>query len=720
MKYDFFNNSNATSNEYDILMKHNLKSAALFYLNKNLTLTERAGMVVYESYKALGPFTICRDLPDGFINEPYITGDVGKEQGLDVSCDGFVNCNWEELCKNVVDQYDKNSYEYSMFEKINMDASIQLWPTPSRYFHGGFHNVCDIEFLLHRGYVGYIEKIEAEMKTADFEKQSFLRGLLYTLYAFVEYIDFCSNEYVKKYNETGDISFKKLSDALKNAPKNPCKSFYEAVVVIRLLNVMVASEFGRLDQLLFPFYEKSLEEETITKEAAAKLLDTLCYFMNRDGIIWHMVIGGCNQKGDVADNELTEIILNNIGNYAQPNISLRVSPNTSDKIWRLALEKIGQGKGNPALVNEELYISDLINTYHVAKEDAFNFAFGGCSELIIPGKCNTNSTWTAYNIADILNECIYNNLEKCNSFNIFMEVFKGDIKITINEMVQHINYRRQPFAVFLPSPVLSLHTSGCIESGKTFANGGAIYNFDTTDIFGLTNVINSLAVVKEFFEGKLNVSAGELVTALKNNFETTPELLKQFKKYPKFGNGNAELKTLASEIAAYLFDCIIGKRLYPGDGYFLPSIIQWITFTKLGKEMNATLDGRRKGEPLADSCGAMAGTDIEGPTALMVDAAVLPQGHVAGTLVLNVKLNPECFKSSKDIEKIKLLCQGYFELGGGQIQINVIDEELLKKALKAPEEHKNIIVRVGGFTDFFYKQEKDIQKTIVKRISHNI
>ena len=170
-------------------------------------------------------------------------------------------------------------------------------------------------------------------------------------------------------------------------------------------------------------------------------------------------------------------------------------------------------------------------------------------------------------------------------------------------------------------------------------------------------------------------------------------------------------------MTGWLFECIIGQRTWRGNGYFIPDIIQWTTYAALGEKMTATADGRRAQRALADSCSAMAGTDEKGPTAVLRDCAALPHEHGAGTIVLNLSLSPFCF-SQGNIRKMPALFQGYFALGGSQVQVTVADAEKIRAAWEHPEEHRDLIVRIGGFTDYFYKQSREIQRVVLERTIH--
>lgn len=709
-RYDFFDNGIYTNNEYDLLMKHGLKSIALYYLDKNRTLMERCGKIVYEMYKSMDVLTIYKDLPKD-MSILSIQGDLGKENGLYVDSSGRIICNWDLLWKQIVVNYEEGSVERSIWERIRMDASVPIELYPARYYHSGTHKSADIQKLVTIGLDGYIDEIKQEMKDADFEKKSFLMGLLYTAEGISEYFEKCAQSYI----ETGNI---RLADAMKNLAHNPCRNFYEGIVIFRLLLILCNSEPNRIDKVLNPLYEKDLKEGKITRKEAKELLDMTCRFINEAGQIIHMTIGGCLEDGTPCYNELTEIILCNIGKYAHPHISIRINKYMPQKLWDIIIDKLGKGYANPALINDDVFINGFVKWYGVSEEDARNYAFGGCTETLICGMTNVDSTWVAFNTVDVINECLYRHFSTCNDFDTFYNKIKEEFDLTIKEMTEHINLRQHTYLALLPDPIISLFTTGCIQNGKSFWAGGAKYNYDSVNLYGVTNAIDSLVTIKNLFDGNLHVTKEEFLKALKSNFTDHKELLHKVKNLPKFGNGDIEPQKLGKDILDYIFDCIANKKCLRGNGMFMPALIPWITYVSLGKQTMATPDGRLLGEPLSDSCGGTSKTAKSGPTGVLVDAASLPQDKAIGTAVMNLKLNPDCFQDENKRTKIKNLFQGYLSMCGTQIQVTVIDHEMLQQAFDCPEEHEDLIVRVGGFSDYFVNLSRELQKSVVDRMLH--
>ncbi len=716
MMYDFFCTEGCGTYEYDFWMSLGMKSVALFYLDKNMTLMERAGKVFYESMKTLKPFEVERGLPSRIVGFGGIAGDEGESRGLCVDGKGQLWIDKEKFGR-LKEAFRDDPVKSGILERAEQDAGVPKELYPARYWHCGTHKVADIEGILSQGYDGYLKRIDCQMKEADGAQRSFLRGLRYTAVALTEYFAKCAAFFLEEYIRTGQQEYRVLGEIVSRVPEKPCSSFREAVVVLRILNLFCDSEYGRIDQYLCRYYRQDVERRVLTREEAKSLLKDIYSFTDRDELVWHQVIGGCDREGKPSYNELTLLVLEALEGCAHPHTSLRVRNDMPEEIWLAAMKAMGSGSGNPALVREDVFIRDLAETYQVPLEDARDFAFGGCSEILIPGKTNVDSTWCAYNTAEVLQETIYRELESCGSYEEFAARFKEQTAMTVDEMVRHVNIRQHLIGTFLADPVMSLHTEGCMERGKGYWEGGALYNFDGADIFGNTNAINSLVTVKAMFDGRLRVEKQGLIKALKEDFTNDAALLPAIRELPKFGNGDEETVKIAEEMTGWLFECIIGQRTWRGNGYFIPDIIQWTTYAALGEKMTATADGRRAQRALADSCSAMAGTDEKGPTAVLRDCAALPHEHGAGTIVLNLSLSPFCF-SQGNIRKMPALFQGYFALGGSQVQVTVADAEKIRAAWEHPEEHRDLIVRIGGFTDYFYKQSREIQRVVLERTIH--
>ncbi|HEY5585615.1 MAG TPA: pyruvate formate lyase family protein [Ruminiclostridium sp.] len=721
-----FQNETKTNETYTLLTNHSLHSAALFYLGVNDTPMQRAGRVVKQYFCEIAPpeivygLTDCKqDFYNGFID------DKGKECGLYVNILGDIAFDKDKFSK-LCNTYKDNTRLFRVMNDLMWDAQVrnydQAKAMPPRYHHFGDHSVCDIRKILDIGLNGIKSEINFKSKkNNDPVYISFCSGLLDTIDGIEIYIKRCAEEYSQMALQTSDPEIGKIAAAYSNnLVMEPPKTFYEAFLTVLFLMKYMFSEAGRIDQYLYPYYLKDIELGILKKDEVFQLFDNL--FKRIDeinrGLAHHIVVGGCDQLQNPSYNEITKTILLVSRKYAQPNISLRVSEKMPDEIWNIVLESLGSGKANPALVYEKPYIEELIDIYKVDASDAIEFGLGGCSETLINGMCNVDGTWVAYNLLDVLHESLGSHLLECNSFEEFYHIFLQDMKKTSEEMIDQINIR-QHMDVYKSDPLRTLSHKNCLEEGKSFWNGGAKYNFDSTNIYGATNAINGLVVIKKLFDGELGVDKKSFLHVLDANFTNNQDLFNKIKKAEKFGNNDQYVNDIAKDVMEKLFNMFRGVHCYRGNGYFMPAVIDYLEYDRIGAKMPATADGRLEGAPMVDSIGPVAGTDENGPTSMVNSVVSIPMNLAIGTCVLNIRFDPSCFISKENKTKIRNFIETYFKLGGHQIQVNVVDTELLLKAVENPEEHKDIIVRVGGFTDYFVCLSDQIQQNIIHRTNNS-
>lgn len=729
------NNELTLSNHARFLKKYGMYSAALYYKNLNEPVERRAARAArynlenntlpeyYDGQRLMvkAPHYLATKVPE----------DDEQGYGFTVSVEGQCRFDDEafgrlwELCENSVERYIVESVR-------NNCRAMYAEPSRCRYHHGGIHNVPDIDFVLENGISAYRAEVALAIATSDDpEVRLFEEGMFDVIVGLEAYM----KRYVASLEETertftGDRSrLRRLISALKRVPLLPAQSFYEAVVACDAVMFFSADfETGRLDHYLWPYYEKDLREgKTSPEEAYSLIRELLQDIEKRCGHpgTTHVTVGGTNTDGTAAYNALTEIIVRAVGGLRSPNVSLRVRKDMPQYIWDAVLDNISKGYAQPAIVNEELYLERLVRDYRIPYEDAVDYVFGGCAELLIQGRTMCDSTWVAFNMLDVFEHTLYNHFLTCESFDEFYCRLKDDYKITIAEMAEQINIRQFALGIHSPYIMKTLLCADCIKNAKSFTKGGARYNFDSANIYASTNTVNSLYTVKKYYEGRFGaLTKEELLQALVANFEGYEQLYMEFKSVTKFGNYDEELNALAHDLTDYVFSQVMTHdchRSNPGyTGRFMPAVILWVTWILCGERVGATPDGRVLGQPTADSCGPMQGTDTEGPTSVMAAALSLAQEKCAGTCVLNLRLDSSNFNTPQGSANVQSLFETYFEQGGSHLQINVIDPEILRAALEDPEEHRDIIVRVGGFSDNFVLLDKRIQAEVIKRTEHSV
>ena len=717
------------------LLKHGMYSAALYYKNRNETPDRRAAraaryamenspLPAYVDGQCLG-LSCCRSI--------YAYGAQDDPQGYGIRFNTDGNCGFNESAFRQLHDKCENSVEHYIVDSVIGDCRAMYADiSGSRYNHGGTHNVPDFEFVLHHGISAYRDRIlDALAAATDPDIRMFQEGMLDILEG--------TETLVRRYTAslealletyTGDCrTLRRLVTALQQVPLLPARDFYEAVVACSMTMGLAANfEPGRIDNYLLPYYEKDLTQGKTSPQEAYTLIRAIFEDIN-NGIghpgVTHVTIGGTNADGSPSYNALTEICIRAIAGLRTPNVTLRVRRDMPDYIWDAALENIKNGGSHPALVNEELFLDKLTTDYAIPYRDAVNYVFGGCSELLIQGKTMCDSTWVQYNMLDIFENTLYNHFLSCDSFDDFYALVKEDITRTLRELELHINNRQLAEGLHHPAVMKTLLVDGCIQNGKCFSAGGATYNFDSTNIYAGTNTVNSLYTLKQYYSGKLgDFSRAEFLEALIANFQGHEDLFARCKNVTKFGNYDPELNALARDLMTHTFKQVMTLRCWRKnsqyEGRFMPSIILWVDWISSGRRVGATPDGRVLGEATVDSCGPMQGTDREGPTSVMGAALSLDQGNCAGTCVLNLRLDKANFRTPEATKKVRQLMEVYFRQGGSQLQINVVDPKILREAYEDPTKHRDIIVRVGGFSDNFVMLDKSIQQEILKRTEHSI
>lgn len=711
------------------LKKHGMISAALFYKDMNSSKDLRFARVTRWALEKIPmpELTPGQRLFSGIKNsvDARIAEDDVNDFGFRFSASGegcFDTAKMRRLydvCENTAQRHMTDLF----LRRAEADGTLCC---PSRYLHGGIHNVPDFSRVLKTGFTGILADAEKRLReNTDILSEDFFEAMRLTAEGVVIYIKRAA-DYTEKLAAC-DKSFSGLAEALRSLSEGAPGNFYEAYLAMDLTMFFTNYEPGRMDVLLFPFYEKDLKEKRTSREEALSLFeemfDNISEGLGHPAAV-HMTAGGSLADGSPAYNELTTLAVIAIRGKRQPNMTLRVRRDMPDELWNEVIYNIGKGFGQPALVSEELYLEALTKDYSIPFSDASDYAFGGCSELLIQGKTFVNSTWTAYNMLDILENTIYNRICECGCFGEFLSEYKRDILKTLDELAGNIRIREFSLSQNAAYTLRSLFSSGCLDNAAGFCDGGCEYNFDSTNIYGTSNAVNSLVTIKAAYEGKLHFGVRELAEALAVNFEGHQDILSVCLNSGKIGNDCPEAESIAHDIMTLVFDELMKKHTWRENaiyrGRFMPTIVPWVDWITCGEKVGATPDGRRDSEALCDSAGPSQGSDRKGPTAAMTAILSIPQNKCAGTCVMNLRLDKTCFETESMRKKVRTLLSGYLENGGCQLQINVADTQLLRKAMENPEKHGDIIVRVGGFSDNFVRLDRKIQTEIIKRTEHDV
>lgn len=546
------------------------------------------------------------------------------------------------------------------------------------------HSMPHYERILREGLLSYIPRIE---KIADTDMRE---GLLHVIAGIRTYLD-RAVAYL-----TGAGAEKRLVDALKKVPLYPAENIYEALVAWNFAMYLDGCDnLGCVAEGLYPYYRG---------EDVTDILKNL--FDNFD------INGGWSMALSIRYNPLTLQCLEASKGKRRPMIELFVDETTPKEIWEKAFEVIRSTNGQPAFYNPHALLDGLRGRFpKISEEDIKMFCGGGCTESMISGHSNVGSHDAGINLPLILEQVMHQQLLAAEDFEVFYNRYISAVTQVIDAVTVGIAKSQKDRSEYVPHPMRTLLVEDCIDSGLDFNNGGARYQWSQINFAGIINVIDSLLVIRDFVFRDKVYTAAELLEKIAGSDEL---FLQKARNHPVcYGKDNEDADRFAAKFTEDVFSKLDHKKPYFGEG-FLPSSVQFNSQVGAGRVVGATPDGRESGTPLCDSVAAIFGKDTVGPTALLKSAASLDQKRMLGVPILNFNINP---RFCDDV--LKALILGYMKLGGIQMQITCISREILEDAYRNPEMHKNLIVRVGGYSEYFYRLSDSLKRMIIERTIQN-
>jgi len=539
-------------------------------------------------------------------------------------------------------------------------------------------------------------------------------------------------------------------------PAHAPRDFWEALQYYWFVHVGVTTEYntwdsfnpGRLDQNLYPFYKKGLEEGTLTRDLARELLEAFWVKFNNQpappkvGVTAEesgtytdfalINVGGLKPDGSDGANELSYLILDVIEEMRllQPSSMVQVSAKNPDSLLLRALKIIRTGFGQPSIFNTDAIVQELMRQGK-AVEDARKGGSSGCVEAGAFGR-EAYILTGYFNMPKVLEITLNNgvdprtgkkigletgDLRNFGSFEELMSAFEKQMKHFIDIKIRGNNVVEKLFATYLPSPFLSLFIDDCVAKGKDYHNGGARYNTRYIQGVGLGTITDMLTSLKyNVFDQKI-VTMDEMLQALSQNFKGYERLRDHLlNKTPKFGNDDDYADEQARRVFDLYFNLIDNRPTVCGGKYRI-NLLPTTVHVYFGKVTGATPDGRLAGEPVSEGISPVQGMDRKGPTAVIKSEGKLDHIKTGGTL-LNQKFTPQLLADDEGLEKLKDLIRSYFKLMGHHIQFNVVTAETLRDAQKHPEKYRDLIVRVAGYSDYFVDCAKELQDEIIRRTEH--
>jgi trans-4-hydroxy-L-proline dehydratase len=548
----------------------------------------------------------------------------------------------------------------------------------------------------------------------------------------------------------------RVAEVCRRVPAHAPRNFWEALQAYWFVHLAVITELntwdafcpGHLDRHMLPFYQKGLAEGTLTREQAEELLQCFWIKFNNQpappkvGVtaaesgtytdFAQINLGGIYEDGADGVNDVTYLLLEVVEamRLLQPSASVQVSKKNPDRFVKRAAKIIRTGFGQPSIFNADLIVQELVRQGKTVA-DARSGGSSGCVEVGAFGKENYNLTGY-FNMPKILELTLHNGRDprtgrqlglvtgepaQFETFADFLAAYEKQLRHFIDIKIRGNNIIERLYATYLPSPFLSLLIDDCIAAGKDYHDGGARYNTSYIQGVGLGTLTDAMSAIKYHVFDQKNFSLETLLAALQANFEEHGRLRQQLlNKTPRFGNDDDYADSLMTALFEIYFKAIDGRRNTKGGTYHI-NLLPTTCHVYFGSVIGASPDGRLAWQPLSEGISPVQGADRHGPTAVIKSAAKMDHARTGGTL-LNQKFTPQLLKDDEGLDKLVQLVRTYFKLDGHHIQFNVVEAATLRAAQQHPEQYRDLIVRVAGYSDYFCDLGRALQDEIIARTEH--
>lgn len=773
------------------------------YINTRPTISVQRAKIFTESHKATEgePVIIrrakafrevCKEIPISIFAGELIVGNIGEFRRSGIVCPEYswqwVNEEMDNFAQRTQDQYDisdidkfilrkdifpywqNKSLEETFLARLDEKTTRVLVDTgivdnDSKWRSAVGEITADYtDIFFQKGFGGL--KKEAEAKLAELqplsaeniEKIEFYQAEIIAC----EGIVLLARRYAEEAKNLAEVckdskrqeELLKIAEICQRVPENPPENFWEAVQTVwftQLGSILsensLALNLGRFDQYMYPYYQKDIDVNQLTREDALELIEAL--WLKLSEWVWaissntaqffagynsfqNLTIGGRKRDGSDATNEVSYLCLEATEKVKthQPGLSVRIHPNCPPEFLMAVCKLIKCGTGFPAVHNDRVG-SDMLLAAGLSPEDARDWSNCGC---VVPHFRKIGEWTSAVNInlaaavEFTLNKGIHRQtgvqmgliteLEEVNSFEEFKEAFYAQLKALVEVGVTGSLIAQRVHSEIVPRPYLSLLVDGCMEKGRDLSKGGAKYCLGPvlTGI-GLADAANALAAIKMLVFEQKKYTLQEIQAALAVDWENFEELRQAALKCPKYGNDDNYVDSIAQEISDR-YHAFIHQYHDLFGANFNSAFMGISNYIPAGSVVGATPEGRKAGSPLTEGVSPHAGTDIESPLAALKSAAKINHDiHSGGTLV-NIKLSPELLNTERGLANLAALIRSYFALGAFHVQFNVISEETLRAAQATPEEYKDLLVRVAGYSTQFVNLSKKAQDAIIERTTY--
>lgn len=662
-------------------------------------------------------------------------------------------------------------------EEVNVFMETGFFGMEGKLNSGDAHLAVDYEQLLKIGLVGYekrVRQLKAELDLCvpeNIDKYVFYKAVLIVIEAVKTYADrfsLLAQEMAENAQSHRKDELLEISNICSKVPYEPASSFKEAIQSVWFIQLILQIEsnghslsYGRFDQYMYPYLKADLEKGVITDEEAVELLTNLwiktltinkvrsqAHTFSSAGspMYQNVTIGGQTPDKKDAVNKLSFLVLKSVAQtrLPQPNLTVRYYNGLNKEFLDECIEVMKLGTGMPAFNNDEIIIPSFIDL-GVKEEDAYNYSAIGCVETAVPGKWGYRCTGMSYQnfpriLLAVMNDGVdvtsgkrfvkgYGYFRDMKSFEELQDAWDKSIREITRLSVIVENAVDLASERDVPDILCSTLTQDCIGRGKTIKEGGAVYDFISGLQIGIANMADSLAAIKKLVFEEKKITPQQLWDALQDDFMSEENQKIQsmlINEAPKYGNDDDYVDQLVVEA----YDSYINEiKKYPSTRYQRGPVggIRYAGTSSIsanvgqGYETMATPDGRKAHTPLAEGCSPAHAMDKNGPTAVFKTVSKLPIHEITGGVLLNQKVTPQMLATEENKEKLEMIIKTFFNrLHGYHVQYNVVSRETLIDAQKNPEKHRDLIVRVAGYSAFFNVLSKATQDDIIERTEQTL
>ena len=638
---------------------------------------------------------------------------------------------------------------YAEWAKENPErqAEIDRANAAARYSHCGVgqdsHMAIDYYRVLELGTTGIRAMIDEKAAALDpmdpesVKKADFYESCRIVLRAVEKlsdrYADLAERLAAQEEDEKQAAEFRQIAENCRRVPKYPARTFYEAVQSVCFISYalsvkplrpsMLQFQLGHPDRYLYPYYKKDRDAGILSDEFAQTLINCMAIQINRrvpNGLSSGYMVGGRYADGTVVSNELTKMCMRAVEQVrlVYPSVGLCHTSDTPKEDLELALRILAKGQSHPAIFNDDVIQAGLRH-YGLPADESCEYIHSTCVEITPAASSNV---WVASPYMNLPGELLAILPDECDSMEELVEKYLAHIRNRIAQNCRNEVLGRYERAKYCVDPLVSCFVRDCIEEGVDIEEGGARYNWIMPSFVGVANAADALYTIDQLIFKRKELTFAELKAAMADNYESNPALLAKIRALPKYGNDcqDADAPDMyVKQLSEYIADTCEDFRVPFSGGRLIPSLFCWVMHDYFGQQTGATPDGRLAGFPLGDGSGPAQGREHEGPTASILSSTCWDHHRFIGGIAVNMKFTKSVFDESK-LDVMYNLVRTYLMRGGFEIQINVTNKEILHKAQEHPEQYEDLVVRIGGYSDYFVRLSKTMQAEVIERTEHEL